>query len=149
MWTPGANSFYTLDNAYYGDWVHIQLPERIVLAAFTFTARGGFLNRAPSKFRVYGSNDGSSWSVIHDQTSELLYLNNKATVMVQSSSSYSYLALVVSALPAGGLVLNFLKWKILGKVTLFETNITLFARKQFSCHVQSHRGSRTLQEVTV
>jgi hypothetical protein len=116
VWIRGTNSLFTLDNNYYGDWVHIQLPEKIVLAAFSFTARSGYLHRVPSKFRIYGSNDGSSWSVIHDQTSALAYSSNKATVFVQSSSAYSYVALVVSSLPATGTLLNFLKWRILGQV---------------------------------
>jgi hypothetical protein len=67
-------------------------------------------------FRIYGSNDGSSWIVIHDQTSALVYSGTKSSMTVQSSSTYTYIALVVSALPAGGTVLNFVQWNIYGKV---------------------------------
>jgi hypothetical protein len=119
VWMGGTNSLFTLDNSYYGDWVYIQLPEPIILSSCSFTARAANLNRCPSKFRIYGSNNGASWSVLYDQTSPLVYSGTKASVAVPSTDSYTYIALVVSAMPAGGswgTVLNFVKWKIVGKV---------------------------------
>ncbi len=43
---------YSLDGSYYGDWVTIQLPERTTMTSCTFVGRQGFVNRAPSKFKV-------------------------------------------------------------------------------------------------
>ncbi len=124
-WARGATSLFTLDNTYYGDWVHIQLPEPIVLSSCTFIARAILPNRAPSKFRIYGSNTGSSWTVLHDQTSPLVYFDNQGSVTVQTTASYTYIGLVVSALPPGGgeKVLNFMRWKIMGSVSIhvFQT----------------------------
>jgi hypothetical protein len=118
VWNGGTAAMFTLDSSYYGDWVHIQLPEAIVVTSCTFTARNDIVYRAPTKFRIYGSNNGSSWTVIHDQTSPLTYTSAKATVTVQGTSAYSYIALVVSALAASGDALNFFNWGIFGKVCL-------------------------------
>jgi hypothetical protein len=118
-WNGGtSNSLFTLDSSYYGDWVYIQLPEAIVLSSCNFKSRTEFPERAPSKLRIYGSNDGTSWTVVHDQTTALAYSDGIASIRVRSTSSYTYFAVVVSALPAGGGVLNFIKWSIFGKVRI-------------------------------
>jgi hypothetical protein len=118
VWNGSTSSMFTLDSSYYGDWVSLQLPEPIVLTSCTFIARSSFPNRVPSKFRIYGSNDGTNWTVLHDQTSALAYSSSKASVPVQTNASHTYIALVVSALPAGtsSNVLNFVQWSIFGKV---------------------------------
>jgi hypothetical protein len=114
----GTNVIYTLDNSYYGDWVSIQLPEPIFISSCTFFARATLLNRAPVKFKIYGSNDGTSWAVLYTQASALAYTDNLASVTVPSTLSYNYFALVVSEIGASGAFsqLNFIKWKIFGKV---------------------------------
>ncbi len=114
----GVLPMYTLDSSYYGDWVYIQFPEAIVVTSCTFTARDTQTRRAPSKFRIYGSNNGNDWTVIHDQTSAISYLNNSARVSILGASPYSYVGLVVSALnaPSSDETLNFMKWQIYGLV---------------------------------
>ncbi len=118
VWNAGTIPYYTADGSYYGDWVHIRLPDPIYLTKCSFTARAGNPNRVPSKFRIYGSNDGSTWTVIHDQTSPLTYTSNKGTVTVSNTLAWWYMGVVVSATPAGptASVLNFLKFSIFGKV---------------------------------
>jgi hypothetical protein len=74
-WTRGQASGYTLDNAYYGEWVTIELPVPILLTGLRLTARPTAVARAPSIFRVYGSKDGISWTVLHDQFSMPLKYN--------------------------------------------------------------------------
>jgi hypothetical protein len=118
-WAGGTSPRYTLDGSYYGDWVSIQLPEPVALTMITLLARDGAVNRAPSKFRIYGSNDGATWSLIHDQTTALAYTltmsGNDASIVFQGVL-YSHFALVVSAL-SGDSFLNFNKWGIYGKVS--------------------------------
>jgi hypothetical protein len=116
-WNRGTNPMFTLDNTYYGDWVSIQLPEPIVLSSCTFIARSNLVPRAPSKFKIYGSNDGVSWTVLHTQTSALAYSSLQASVtLIEKPPPYTYFGLVVGQLGAGGSILNFIKWKIFGKV---------------------------------
>jgi hypothetical protein len=117
VWNGGTSSIFTLANSYYGDWIHIQLPDPIVLSSCSFTARTGHESKAPSKFRIYGSNDGTAWTILHDQTSAVPYSGGKASVTVQSTSMYTYFALVVSAVPAGGTIMNFMKWRIFARVS--------------------------------
>ncbi len=62
VWIGGTSSIFTLGGSYYGDWVSLQLPEPIVFTSAAFIARASLVHRAPSKFRIYGSNDGTSWT---------------------------------------------------------------------------------------
>ena len=51
VWAGEASSRYTLDGSYYGDWVTIQMPQRIALAAMSFGMRWGS-GRCPGRFKV-------------------------------------------------------------------------------------------------
>jgi hypothetical protein len=117
-WAGGATALHTLDSSYYGDWVHIQLTEATVLTGFTLYARSTHPGRAPGKFKIYGSNNGTAWTVLYDQTSPLTYSDNMATVGIQGVAAYSYIGMVVSALKGtSDGTLNFVKWKIFGKAS--------------------------------
>jgi hypothetical protein len=127
IWNGGTSSIFTLDNSYYGDWVSLQLPESVSLKSCAFVARSGFLYRAPSKFRIYGSSNGTNWTVLHDQTSALAYSGIRGSVTVQGVSTHAHIALVVSALPASGDTMNFIKMRIFGSVSSpFPTYTKIF-----------------------
>ena len=54
------------DNNYLGDWVKIKMPEPIFLSHIKMYQRNGFENRAPIDYKVYGTNDGNTWTeIIH------------------------------------------------------------------------------------
>ncbi len=129
VWNGGTSSMFTLDSSYYGDWVSLQLPEAVSLKSCSFVARSGFLHRAPAKFRIYGSSNGTSWTVLHAQASELAYSGARASVAVQGLSTYTHIAVVVSALPANGDTMNFIKMRIYGSVSSpFPTHVILHSR---------------------
>jgi hypothetical protein len=102
-----------------GDWVHIKLPEPIFLASVALFARPFLGSRAPGNFKIYGSNDGSNWMVLHDQTAEkLVYSDNAATFNISSPGSnaeYQYIGIVVSCLAGADInsyVLQIAEWKL-------------------------------------
>ncbi len=106
---------YTLDGSYYGDWVTVKMPEKIQIVRCSFIARSGLVQRAPTKFRLYGSNDGSTWALIHNQAAALPYSGDIGRVDISTQTEYNHFGLVVSELSATGPsndVLNFLQWDI-------------------------------------
>jgi hypothetical protein len=107
---------YTLDGIYYGDWVHIQLPARIIVTKCSFTVKSDAPGRGPVLFRLYGSNDGTKWELLYEQTLALSYTSFQATFKVPGGLSYSYVGLVVSkiGLSADAVILNFRRWDIFG-----------------------------------
>jgi hypothetical protein len=57
----GDNS---IDGSYYGDWVIIKLQNPIMLTRYRIYQNTLFTNRAPAEWKVYGSNDGITFTEI-------------------------------------------------------------------------------------
>ena len=91
-----------------GDWVKIQLPHKIKLDHFTLQVRnsptfpgGSSISYGRSEFikngKVWGSNDGTSWSLVHTisgtSASNDTVIN---TYTVTSSIYYRYFGLVIT-----------------------------------------------------
>jgi hypothetical protein len=109
-----------------GDWVYIKLPDPIILTSVDIFARPNLYARAPGRFKIYGSNNGASWTALHDQTSQTLaYSSDFATVAVNYTNRaiplhYRYIGLVVSQLATTGInsyMLQIAEMKLYGKTT--------------------------------
>jgi hypothetical protein len=117
-WAGGTTARFTLDGSYYGDWMYIQLPEPVNVVTCNITANGASNVRAPAKFRIYGSNNGVTWTMLLDQTTAITYTNNEATVRVTAQGAYTYVGIVVSALfaDASSTYMQINRLRIFGKV---------------------------------
>jgi hypothetical protein len=115
----GDNS---INGSYFGDWVIIKLPQPIMLTRYRIYQRSDFLTKAPSLWRVYGSNDGITFTEITEanQTTRLTSysggffeksLNPSFTVL------YQYIGFVFNALlsTSGQTDLSFSELQIFGK----------------------------------
>lgn len=60
-----------ISSDYYGEWVKLTLPNAIYLAYVKFYQRTDLPLRAPKDFRVYGSNDGNTWTILIDTISAI------------------------------------------------------------------------------
>lgn len=135
---PGVyNGSYTTTVSgisYGGEWLQIQLPNACVLTEFDLVGRQDqnlFLDRSPRNFIVAGSNNGSTWTVVHNQ-SNAVFSSALQTFTCNSgnSNSYSYFRIIVTAIGnAGnqtglrGSTLDIARWTLTGKKTLqFNTN---------------------------
>jgi hypothetical protein len=56
----------SIDGSYYGDWVIIKLPQSIMLTRYKIYQRtdSTFAQKSPSEWKVYGSNDGITFTEI-------------------------------------------------------------------------------------
>ncbi|NBO56339.1 MAG: hypothetical protein EBU84_17490, partial [Actinobacteria bacterium] len=92
-----------LVSGYNGDWLVIKLPISIKLKRFDIEQISTALNRAPKNFRLYGSTNGSSWSLLVDkQNTTYTSLFYSHTDMSQYPSEtdqyYNHFGLVVNTL---------------------------------------------------
>jgi alpha-tubulin suppressor-like RCC1 family protein len=92
-----------LVSGYNGDWLVIKLPISIKLKRFDIEQISTALDRAPKNFRLYGSTNGSSWSLLVDkQNTTYTSLFYSHTDMSQYSSAtdqyYNHFGLVVNTL---------------------------------------------------
>jgi alpha-tubulin suppressor-like RCC1 family protein len=103
-YTAGAfNSNLNLVSDYNGDWLVIKLPVSIKLKKFDITQISTALNRAPKNFRLYGSTNGSSWSLLVDKQnttySNLLYVHTDMSQYPSATNQYyNHFGIVVNSL---------------------------------------------------
>jgi len=120
-----SNGVYIKNNYivsdYKGDWVKIRLPKPIKLTRYRIYERPSNWQRAPSYFRIYGSNDDSQWTLLHNKNFFQYYSDGHTEGNVTTGGFYRYFALVVNRLIASETgssdnnVLNFDEWYIYGK----------------------------------
>lgn len=77
-------------NGTYGLWNQVKFPSSLTISSVSLTGR---LGQGPASFKIFGSNDGSTWTSASDTIS---CATNSATVYpINNTSSYNYYRLVV------------------------------------------------------
>lgn len=104
----GSVSTTAGSTVYSGEWLQIQLPSAITLSNFVIFPRGDTFSSltyvqtsTPTSFVVLGSNDGSTWSLVH-QESGLTITRPRQYTVTTSPPSYSYYRLVAQVLGNAG-----------------------------------------------
>lgn len=75
------NKFNYIVNDYLGDWIIIKIPNSILLTKYRIyrSLDNTLKNRAPSEWKVYGSNNGINWEEIID-ASQIIRLNDTSYI---------------------------------------------------------------------
>ena len=114
---------------YLGDWIKIKLPRPIKLTKYGFKQRLNYLTRAPGKYKLYGSNDGTNWDVLVHKittvsyTQQISVANDYFEENINVNNQYQYFGLVVNQLYGNDVystLLNFDEWYIYGKEFISE-----------------------------
>jgi hypothetical protein len=133
LYNSGTGSYIgndTLDGSYYGDFVVLKMPQQISLTRYRIYNFADTPTKGPSLWKVYGSNDGISFTEITEasQTSRLTsYTNNYYEKTITGISPlYSYIAFVFSALlsTSGQAELSFAELQIFGKELLNQSIVS-------------------------
>ena len=110
---------------YLGDWIKIKFPRPIKLTKYGFKQRTTLL-RAPGKYKLYGSNDGTNWDVLVHKittvsyTQQISVANDYFEENINVNNQYQYFGLVVNQLNGNEQILNFDEWYIYGKEFISE-----------------------------
>jgi hypothetical protein len=90
----------TIDSVgYLGDWIQLQLQYTIQLTRYSIFPRNGNTNRAPYIFYIAGSNNGTTWTMIDQQTDISGYTNSGKFFTVNSNilhNGFTYYRMVVN-----------------------------------------------------
>ena len=108
---------------YLGDWIQIKFPVKIQLTKYGIKQRPGTDNSkfSPGKFKIYGSNDGTSWDELVHKSNTITYnltieqSNDHFEENVSINNAYQYFVLVVNELHGSVDHLKFDEWYIYGK----------------------------------
>ena len=107
------SDFYFKDHsAFYGEYIIIDLGEKIVLDHYIHYGLNGYNNRSPVDFRVYATNDDSaydntksdSWIQIDERIGVTGYADNtgKTFTLATTPAAYRYFAIITNKNGGGG-----------------------------------------------
>ena len=88
--------YNAIDTNYIGEWIKLELPTAINLSHVSIAPRISYEStHAPAKYRVYGSNNDSTWVQLID-ADNVDYNSTKFTTRFSTTTDYyKYLALVI------------------------------------------------------
>ena len=118
-----------LVSGYNGDWLVIKLPVSIKLKRFVIKQISSDLISAPRNFRLYGSTNGTSWTLLIDKQdavyTSLLYNHTDMSQYASDTNKYyNHFGLVVNALVGSSTTLSFDEFYVYGVELLTYNLIT-------------------------
>ena len=124
----GDNSIVS---GYFGDWVIIKLPQQILLTKYRIYQRSDFPTKAPAEWKVYGSNDGITFTEIIEasQTTRLSSYTSGYYEKVLATTftiQYQYIGFVFNKLlsTSGQTDLSFSELVLYGKEIISNTIVS-------------------------
>ena len=115
----GDNSIVS---GYFGDWIILKLPQPILLTRYRIYQRSDFLTKAPAEWKVYGSNDGITFTEITEasQTTRLTSYTGgyyEKSLNPSFTTLYQYIGYTFKSLlsTSGQTDLSFSELQIFGK----------------------------------
>lgn len=83
--------------------VTVQLNTGKVVTGFTVTTANDFSGRDPTSYKLYGSNDGSTWTLIKQDTISLSEsrFTTSSTISVANTTAYAYYFMLFPTTKAG------------------------------------------------
>jgi hypothetical protein len=115
----GAISTTISGSAYLGEWISIQFPNPIILITYTIYNSSSWNSRAPNSFKVAGSNDGTTWTLVDTQTGITSWASSTTSITFTPSAqatAYSYYRLCVNQINGGQVFLTIGEWILNGTV---------------------------------
>ena len=102
-----------------GEWLQLELPYKVSLNSITIVRTGTQANRGPGRFKLAASNDGTTWTLVKDQSgSDITYTNDECEISSITEGPYKYYRLVVTKLAGTGKTSVQIKHlKLYGKIT--------------------------------
>jgi hypothetical protein len=102
------------DTSYLGDGVKIQFPVSIKISYYKFILRPGYVDSAPKDFKIYGSNNGTDWTILLYKTT-IIFENDSYTEYISTNEYYSHFALTVNKVQGNSIWLVLDEWYIYGQ----------------------------------
>jgi hypothetical protein len=134
----GSKSQTISGTVVFGEWMTIQFPYRFVLTSYTTTVRFGYdAVRAPSTWKVGGSNDGTTWTLLDTRTNITTGVN---TFSVSTTTQYSYYVIVISKITGLDGFLNFAEWTLYGTKTIDVTIPSILSYQLTNSALDKLRG---------
>lgn len=115
--------YFNNDTTYYGEWVMIDLGEKIILNNYKLFSSFK-TDAAPRNFRIYATNDDASWNNTKsmkwnkiDERTDILFANDQTpnTFTINQQTAYRYYAIIVHNTGTDGWAVEIKEWELYGK----------------------------------
>jgi hypothetical protein len=101
-----------------GEWLQLELPYKVSLDSITIVRTGTQADRGPGRFKLAASNDGTTWTLVKDQSgSDITYTNDECEISSITPGPYKYYRLVVTKLAGSQASVQIKHLKLYGKIT--------------------------------
>lgn len=101
-YNPAYTGTSFLVTGYNGEYLTLKVPSAILLSSYKIVPNStGLTTTAPKNFRLYGSNNGTTWEEIQTQTNITGWASSGLVFNVVPSKAYSYFGIVVNAIVSG------------------------------------------------
>jgi hypothetical protein len=131
--TSVTNLVNNITTSYSGEWLQIQVPNAIALNSFGLMGRQDsslFTWRTPNTFYIAGSNDNSTWHLLHSTsaaqfTSAMQYF----TCNGNNTNRYTYFRIIVNKIGnsdangAGGPTIDIAAWDLYTQMNTVNANV--------------------------
>jgi hypothetical protein len=137
-WVSAAGKYNTITGIattdyrfeYPGEYLQIDLGEKILLVYYKIYNRRDSISRAPKTFRIYASNDDNCWTNINninwiliDERTNISYTHNLAEFTINNTVSYRYYVIIIYTNYTDQFV-QFAEWELYGAPDVFNIIIS-------------------------
>ena len=151
--TTVTNLTTGISTSYGGEWLQIQVPNAVCLNSFSLMGRQDqslFIWRTPNTFYVVGSNDGSTWRLVHSTsgaqfTSAMQYF----TCNAGNTNKYRYFRLITTKVgnngpsgdPANDSYLHIAAWDLFTQMNTVNANVIAVPPYSMTADTTTFAGS--------
>ena len=91
-----------------GEWIQIKLPYKLLVKSVGLLCRSGYQTRMPSSMAILGSNNGTNWNIIFQQSTTDAYTDGvvKTITINTATVPYSHIRLIARTTITGGDTIN-------------------------------------------
>jgi len=91
--TYDTPSLYFPNSDSWGQWIQLQVPTSIIIYSIKIAPQNNRSANAPTEGKIFGSTNGSTWSLIHSFTGQTYTDGQYTTISFSNSDAYSYFRL--------------------------------------------------------
>ena len=96
----GVSTTYNGSSSVLGEWIQIQVPTSLITNKIDIAPFSTYTNYSPRSGKLLGSNDGTTWTLIHSFTGQTYTEGQYTIISFSNSVAYSYFRLVCEDIEA-------------------------------------------------
>jgi len=108
--------------SYTGSWLQLQIPVSVTLKSYSLTPRTGYSVRAPNKWVLAGSSDGTTWTLLNYNENQTLWTagiyNN---YYISNYNNFNYYRIIILQLATNTTIAEVGEWRLFADIPLPTT----------------------------